>query len=60
MYAMNYFEISDLTIVNEVTKVDALTALFTIIFAIALTVLAGLYPSIRASKLNPIDAIKHD
>jgi len=59
-YAMNYFEITNSTIVNEVTKVDGLTALLTIAFAVALTVLAGIYPSIKASNLNPIDAIKHD
>lgn len=59
-YAMNYFEITNSTIVSEVTKVDGVTAILTIAFAIALTVLAGIYPSIKASNLNPIDAIKHD
>ena len=59
-YAMNYFEITNSSIVHEVTKVDGVTALLTIAFAVALTVLAGIYPSIKASNLNPIDAIKHD
>lgn len=59
-YAINYFEITDMTIVNEITKLDMPTALFTIAFAITLTVIAGIYPSIKASKLDPIEAIKHD
>ena len=59
-YAVNYFEITDMTIVNQITKLDMPTALFTIAFAITLTVIAGIYPSIKASKLDPIEAIKHD
>lgn len=59
-YAVNYFEITDMTIVNEIAKLDMTTALFTIAFAMTLTVIAGIYPSIKASKLDPIEAIKHD
>lgn len=59
-YAVNYFEITDLTMVDRMTQLDIPTALFTILFAMALTVIAGIYPSIKASKLDPIEAIKHD
>ena len=59
-YVMNYFEIMDLTMVNEIAKLDMKTALLTIVFAVSLTVIAGIYPSIKASRLDPIEAIKHD
>lgn len=60
IFAMNYFDIVDLMIVNEIAKLDALTSLFTIGFAILVTIIAGIYPAIKASNLNPIDAIRHD
>lgn len=59
-YAVNYFEITDLTMVDRMTQLDIPTALFTIAFAMILTVIAGIYPSIKASKLDPIEAIRHD
>ena len=59
-YISNYFEMNNVSIVNQITQLDISTSLFTICLAISLSVLAGIYPAIKASKLDPIEAIKHE
>lgn len=48
------------TNISEIFKIDVGVTILTLIFAVLLTVLASLYPSLKASKLDPIDALKHD
>ena len=47
-------------ILNNVTTLNYSVALFTIIFVIILSMIAGLYPSIKASRLDPVEALKHE
>lgn len=53
-------EFSDVSFLSTVITIDFKVAFFTILFATTLTLIAGLYPSIKASKLNPINALRHD
>lgn len=57
---LGYLEITDTSFLVEIVKLDFKTALLTIAFAIVLTMFAGLFPAIRASRLNPVDSLRHD
>ena len=52
--------VTDVTFLNNVFASPLKISVITIIFAIIITILAGLYPSSRAAKLNPIDALKYE
>lgn len=50
----------DNSFLTQIIKMDLKVATLTVLFAVFLTVLASLYPSFKASRLDPIDALKHD
>ncbi|MEG1001821.1 ABC transporter permease [Clostridium sp.] len=52
--------VSDVAFLNNVFESPIKISIITIVFAIVITILAGLYPSARAAKLNPIDALKYE
>ena len=45
---------------NQIVTIDTNLAIGTVVFAVILTVIASLYPALKASKLEPMDALKHD
>lgn len=51
---------TEIGVLSQSLGINGIVSIVTIIFGIILTVLAGLYPSIKASKLDAIEAIKYE
>lgn len=60
MYVLKSKGVTDTSFLGNVFASPLKICLITISFAIIITILAGLYPSSRAAKLNPIDALKYE
>ncbi|MBM7833156.1 ABC transporter permease [Clostridium sardiniense] len=60
MYVLKSKGVTDTSFLDNVFASPLKICLITISFAIIITILAGLYPSSRAAKLNPIDALKYE
>lgn len=54
------FTIEDINLLKTYIRIDSNIALITLFTTVFLSILASLYPSLKASKLNPIDALKYD
>lgn len=59
-YVLKSKGVTDTSFLGNVFASPLRICLITISFAIIITILAGLYPSSRAAKLNPIDALKYE
>lgn len=59
-YVLKSKGVTDTSFLDNVFASPLKICLITISFAIIITILAGLYPSSRAAKLNPIDALKYE
>ncbi|EMH2709892.1 ABC transporter permease [Clostridioides difficile] len=59
-YILESLEINQVSFLDKIVNMNLSITILTICFAVVLTMLAGLYPSIKASKLNPIEALKFD
>ena len=57
---LGYLDIKEVSFLTDIVTMDMKIAVYTIIFSIILTMLAGLYPSFKASKLSPVQALRHD
>lgn len=54
------FTIEDMNLLKTYIGIDSNIVLITLFTTVFLSILASLYPSLKASKLNPIDALKYD
>lgn len=53
-------EFSDVRFLDSIITIDVKVACITIAFSIIITTMASLYPAIKASQLDPIEALRHD
>lgn len=54
------FTVEDINLIKSYIRIDVKIVLITLLITVFLSILASLYPSLKASKLNPIDALKYD
>lgn len=60
MSVLTQYELFKASYIDIIVKLDVKTAIYAILLSTLLSVVAGIYPAIMASRLKPIDAIKND